>query len=397
MKIAYLDCSSGISGDMCLGALVHAGASLKTIKKELAKIPLRGYGLSEKKAYKPSHSGIEATKIDVKVTSYAGGREHLSKWKKAQSLILGSKLDARIKEKGLRILKSIFLAEAVVHGEPYDRIHLHELSYIDTLVDIFGTLIALKELGVEKVYASPVNTGSGFVKTEHGKLPVPAPATAELLKGFLIYSTGAPYELATPTGAAILKGIAESVETMPLMRVEKIGIGAGDRDIKDSPNVLRIFIGEGRDPSPAGRPASEGITVIETNIDDMNPQIYEHLMDRLFKAGALDVFLTQLIMKKGRPAVMLSALCPEEKTAVMADIILRETTTLGVRFHRAERMTLKRKTETINTEFGKIRVKTAYSDKGLSKSAPEYDDLRRAARKRGLPLIEVEKRVKKGL
>jgi len=386
MRIAYFDCSSGISGDMCLGALISAGASLENIKSGLSKIPIRGYRISTKKV---SRSGLEALKLDIKIENHKDERKHLSRWNKIKALIEGSDLEADIKEKGLKIIKSIFMAEAIVHGEPYDRVHLHELSYIDTAVDIFGTLIALKELSIDRVYASSINTGGGFVETSHGRLPVPAPATLELLKGLSIYSTDIEKELTTPTGAAIIRSIAESTSCIPEMTIKKIGIGAGSKDIKGHPNVLRVFIGE------KGKKHTDEIFVLETNIDDMNPQLYEYITERLFEIGALDVFLTQVIMKKGRPGVLLTALCTEDKKDSISKALLKETTTIGIRFYPANRITLKREIKPLYTPFGKIRFKTSYSeDKEILKQSPEYEDIKRISKKTKTPIIEVERKLR---
>jgi len=386
MRIAYFDCSSGISGDMCLGALISAGASLEKIKQGLSKIPIKGYRISTQKVFR---SEIEALKLDIKIKSHKDEKKHLSRWNKIKALIEGSDLETDIKEKGLKIIKSIFLAEAIVHGESYDRVHLHELSYIDTAVDIFGTLIALKELSIDRVYASSINTGGGFVETSHGRLPVPAPATLQLLKGLSIYSTNTEKELTTPTGAAIIRFIAnKSTSYIPKMTIKQIGIGAGSRDIKGHPNVLRVFIGE------KGKKNNDEIYILETNIDDMNPQLYEYITERLFEIGALDVFLTQVIMKKGRPGVLLTALCTEDKIDAISKTLLKETTTIGVRFYPTSRITLKRQIKPIDTPFGKIRFKTSYSeDKEILKHSPEYEDIKKASKKTKIPIIEIEKKL----
>lgn len=371
---------------MCLGALMHAGAPLNEIKKELKKIPLKGYTISKKKV---KRKGISSEEVSIEIKNKK--LLHIRRWKDVSSIIHDFDIEPDIKEKGLKIFKSLFLAEAVAHGEPYDRLHVHELGSIDTFVDIFGTLIGLRTLGIEKVYASPINLGGGSVRMGHGVFPVPAPATAELLKGIPVYCTKTPHELTTPTGAAILKGISSGFGYMPLMSVEKIGIGAGTHLLKDMPNVLRVFVGESGDISQVSN-----VTVIETNIDDMNPQIYEYLTGKLLKEGALDVFLTQVIMKKGRPGVKITVLCHEDKKQDIANMIFKETTSLGVRFYNAGRITLKRKIEKVDTEFGKIRVKRADTYTG-TKAMPEYEDCKRASEKHNIPVIEVIKRVQNTL
>jgi pyridinium-3,5-bisthiocarboxylic acid mononucleotide nickel chelatase len=410
LKIAYFDCFSGISGDMCLGALVDAGVSLKTLEEELLKIPFGGYRLTSKKV-KRSH--IAACKVDVilypiRPKQNTDKDEKLSLWKDVAKTIHASSLSEVIKKQGLNIFKRIFKAEAKVHGKSINTVHLHELGATDCIVDIFGALIGLDMLGIEKVYASPINLGKGFVKTEHGMLPVPAPATAEILTNTLVYSRSELFELTTPTGAAIIKELSAGFGDIPVMEIEKTGIGAGGRDFKDRPNILRLFIGDTRDMdidffdrhSPrfgkgrVGGFSDETITVIETNIDDMNPQLYEYVMERLFKAGALDVFLTQIIMKKGRPGVKLTVLCNEQKRVPLSDIILKETTTIGLRFHRAERKVLQREIKEIDTEFGKVRVKVAKSGTDIIKTTPEYDDCKRIAKKLKIPLIEVMRKIR---
>jgi pyridinium-3,5-bisthiocarboxylic acid mononucleotide nickel chelatase len=408
LKIAYFDCFSGISGDMCLGALVDAGVSLKMLEKELRKIPVGGYRLTSKEV-KRSH--IAACKVDVILNEKRPKQNRdmeLSLWKDVEKTINISSLSEGIKKQGLNIFKRIFKAEAKVHGESLHTVHLHELGAIDCIVDIFGALIGLDMLGIEKVYASPINLGNGIIKTEHGILPVPAPATVEMLKNTPVYSRSETFELTTPTGAAIIKELSAGFGYVPVMEIEKTGIGAGGRNFKDRPNILRLFIGDTQDMdvnsfdrrSPRfgkgkkGGFSDETITVIETNIDDMNPQLYEYVMERLFKAGALDVFLTQIIMKKGRPGVKLTVLCNEQQRGLLSDIILEETTTIGLRFHKAERKTLKRQIKEIDTEFGKVRVKVAKSGTDIIKTTPEYEDCKRIAKKLKIPLVEVMRKIR---
>ncbi|MCE5194498.1 MAG: nickel pincer cofactor biosynthesis protein LarC [Nitrospiraceae bacterium] len=386
MKIVYLDCSSGISGDMCLGALVDAGIPLKRLEKELKKIPVRGYKLSARKI---KRSSIAATKVDVLI-DLKSKKQNSKKWKDIENLIKKSSLNPHIKNKGLRIFRNLFEAEAKVHGEPLNKIHLHELGAVDCIVDIFGTIIGLNILGIEKVYASAVNTGNGFVKTKHGILPVPAPATAELLKRALIYSDGTDFELTTPTGAAILKETVIGFGDMPEMIVEKIGTGAGGQDFKSRPNVLRMFIGK---DSHGLKEDSKNITVIETNIDDMNPQIYEHVIQRLFEAGALDVYLMQIIMKKSRPGIKLTVLCNNETKEDLMRIILKETTAIGLRFYEAGRKTLAREIKEVNTKLGKVRIKISRLENEIVHATPEYEDCKRIAKKLKMPLLEVIKEI----
>lgn len=389
MKIAYFDCSSGISGDMCLGALVDAGVPVAKLENELRKIRVKGYKLKVKRV---KRSGFAATKADV--IQKAAHKSHITehrKWKDVERIIRTSSLSEEIKKKGLSIFRRLFTAEAKVHGETFDAAHLHELGAVDCIVDIFGTVIGLELLGIEKVYSSGVNTGGGSVRTKHGILPVPAPATAELLKGIPVYSGGIDYELTTPTGAVILKEISSSFGTIPDMVIEKIGIGAGNKDFKDKPNVLRILIGQGK--KQRAESMEQKVAVIETTIDDMNPQIYEYVIERLFKAGALDVYLTQLIMKKGRPGIKLTVLCNSKEKEKMMKIIFEETTTIGLRFYEAQRRTLSREIKQVNTRFGRVNIKVSKLGNKVVRRTPEYEDCKKLAKKLNMPLIKVMKKI----
>ncbi len=405
MKIAYFDCFSGISGDMCLGAVVDAGVSLKDLEKELKKIPIGGYRLTAKKV---KRSGFTSTKVDIAVLAQRLAPHALRKWKDIEKIINRSRLSEEIKQRGRRIFKRLFEAEAKVHGEAIERVHLHELGAVDCIVDIFGTIIGLNILGIGKIFSSPINLGSGFVETEAGILPVPAPATVEILKKVPVYSKDVPFELTTPTGAAIIKEISSGFGDMPPIDIGKIGIGAGNRDLKDRPNVLRFFIGN--PPLPPHSPLTmvgqegvkggmgglldENVIVIETNVDDMNPQIYEYVMEKLFKARALDVYFTQVLMKKGRPGVKMTVLCNKEQLENLMKIVLKETSTIGLRFYEAKRRILHRIIKKVDTEFGKIRVKFSRLGDEILKAAPEYEDCKRIAKKLNIPLIEVMKKIK---
>ncbi|MBI5665798.1 MAG: nickel pincer cofactor biosynthesis protein LarC [Nitrospirae bacterium] len=404
--IAYFDCFSGISGDMTLGALVDAGVPLLKLKHELARLPVKGYRLTSREVKK---AGMRATKVDLilndpsKSPLSKGGLKgrHASgarRWKDIEKIIDGSTLSESIKQKGLLIFKRLFEAEARVHGGRFDEVHLHELGAVDCIVDIFGSLIGLDILGIDTIYSSSVNVGSGSIRSEHGLLPVPAPASVELLKGVPVYSSGVKFELTTPTGAALISSLSAGFGPMPNIQIVKAGVGAGDRDFKDQPNILRMFIGEKAEKKSQGsgvrsQKSEDPITVIETNIDDMNPQVYEYVMEKLFKAGALDVFLTQIIMKKGRPGIKLSVLCNEDKKGPLSEIILKETTSIGLRFYTAERKTLQREIVSIDTKHGKVRVKKSRLGKEIQKASPEYEDCRKIAKKFNIPLLEVLKAV----
>ena len=371
-----------------LGALVDAGVSPLKLKRELARIPLKGYEL---KTGSVKRAGFRATKVDVELKTGGRGKgAGARKWKDVESLIKSSDLSHSIKKQGLSIFKKLFEAEARVHGGRYDTVHLHELGAVDCVVDIFGVLIGLDILGVRSVYSSPLNVGSGSVKTEHGMLPVPAPATVELLKNIPVYSSDVKRELTTPTGAVLISSLSSGFGPMPEMNVSKTGIGAGGVNFRQKPNVLRMFVGNS---SGDITNTNAGVVVIETNIDDMNPQVYEYVMDRLFKKGALDVFLTQIIMKKGRPGITLTALCHANKKDDLIEIILRETTSIGVRFYSAERKVLKRDVRPVKTGYGTVNVKISRLDNNKSRTSVEYEDCKKIAKKFDIPLIEVMKTI----
>jgi hypothetical protein len=307
-----------------------------------------------------------------------------------EDIVVRSRFSEGVIEKSLSVIRNIFAAEAGAHGKRPRNVHLHELGSADTVIDVVATVVCLDLLGIEKMYCSPVNVGGGFVGTAHGRLPVPAPATALLLKDAPVYSSGIQSELTTPTGAAIAKTLASGFGPMPLMRLRAVGAGAGDRDFKEAPNVLRAFIGEAQEDA-----AEEEIAVMETNIDDMNPQVYEYVMERVFEAGALDVWLTPVIMKKSRPAVVLSVICRKKDTDALKDIIFRETTTLGIRQYAAGRTTLERSLETEKTAFGPVRFKSAKRG-GKAVKTPEYEDCKRIARETGIPLLAVIRKLSRG-
>jgi uncharacterized protein (TIGR00299 family) protein len=396
MKIAYFDCSAGISGDMCLGALVDAGVSLSKLRSCLKKIPITGYRLSERKVRR---NGIAATKVDVILTEPKGHSHHdhahhhktpARKWTDVKKLIASSTLEDSIKRKGLAIFRHLFEAEAAVHGESVDHVHLHELGAVDCIVDIFGTLIGLEMLGVEKVFSSPVNTGQGTVNTAHGLLPIPAPATLELLKGCQFYSSGINFELTTPTGAAILSGLVEAFGPLPGISAERTGYGAGNREIADIPNAFRLIIGENLSVKDSSSSYSgDRVIVLETNIDDMNPQYYEGIIDKLLKAGALDVFLENISMKKSRPAIKITAIIRDLDIDKVTDILFSETTTIGVRYYSAERRILNREIIKVKTSFGAMRFKVSRHNGKIVTVTPEYEDLRAISDKTNIPVKEI--------
>ncbi len=358
---------------------------LKHIERELKKIPVKGYRLESRNV---KRGDLSACKVDVVLNSNVkSSKIEIRTFKDIKAIIGRSTLPEEIKQKGLKIFKILFEAESGVHGEPVNKVHLHELGAVDCVVDIFGALIAMEQLGIEKVYASPINLGQGFVKTAHGTLPVPSPAVAGILKNVPVYSKYIRSELTTPTGAAIIKGLSDGFGEMPLMEITETGTGAGSRNFESWPNVLRIFIGTAGPFFESKR--DDTITVIETNIDDMNPQIFGYVMEKLFEAGALDVYLTQILMKKNRPGVKLTVLCRQKDRDALGELILRETSTIGLRFFSAQRKVLQRRIDTVDTSFGKIRVKRSTLEDGTIRQTPEFDDCKKIAKKLNIPLIDI--------
>ena len=381
MKIAYFDCCSGISGDMVIGALIDSGLDVKTLQKELKKLPIKDYSISA-----PRDERHHITGIKFKVR-FKESRHHRT-FKDIKNLISRSKLSYKVKELSTTIFFNLAKAEAKVHGCEIDDVHFHEVGAIDSIIDIVGTAIGIEQLDIEKVYASPLPLGSGWVKTLHGRMPVPAPATLELLKDVTVAPSPVASELTTPTGAAIIKTVAQGFGDMPKMKIQNTGYGIGDKVFKEIPNVLRLIIGE-----RSGDP--EKLLIMETNIDDMNPQIYDYLMTMLFKKGALDVFLTPIQMKKGRPAMLLKVLCPAKQKNVLMNTIFEETTTLGVRTYEVNRYCLERKIEDVLTSYGKVRVKVSLKNGKPINIQPEYEDCRKIAQKKNVPLKQVMDAAKK--
>ncbi len=376
MKIAYFDCFSGISGNMILGALLDAGLEIEALKETLAGLKVSGYEIESRRVLKGQIAG---TLVDVK-TQEEGIERHLGD---ILDIVERSALSGKIKETCGKIFAGLAEAEARVHGADMEHIHFHEVGGLDAIVDVVGSVVGLELLGIEEVYVSPLHLGTGFVQCAHGKLPVPAPATLELVKGVPTYGRDIQAELTTPTGAAIITTLAKGFGQAPLMTLETIGYGAGHRDLP-IPNLLRISIGD------AARSGEEDvITVVETNIDNMNPELYEHVMERLFEKGALDVFITPIQMKKNRPAVKLSALVRENDLARVLDALFEETTTLGVRFYAASRKKLGRESVIVDTKYGQVVIKVGKLGEVVKNISPEYEDCRRIASQLGIPLKEV--------
>ena len=376
MKVAYFDLVSGASGDMILGALVDAGLPFAALRDALSALHLPGFELTCERVMRGMFS---ATKVDVKIADTATAR-HLPE---IEAVITGSDLPARLQEPALRIFRRMIEAEAGIHGQPADHVHLHELGAIDTIVDVTGALLGLDLLGVGRVVASPVPLGRGTLKGSHGLMPLPAPATMALLKGAPVFGVDQAVETVTPTAAALLTELAASFGPIPPMQLTAIGYGAGTRTTPE-PNVLRIFLGEASEP--AAQEQAETLSMLETNIDNMNPEIYGYVMERLFAAGALDVYLNPIIMKKNRPAVVLTVLCKPAGVAAMREILFAETTTLGVRVREVDRYCLRRRIESVETPYGAVHVKIVGSAGGEEKAAPEYEDCAQAARSHAVPV-----------
>ena len=386
MKVAYFDTIAGISGDMTLGAFVSAGFSVNELSSQLNKLNLSGFELEARHV---ERSGIVAVKIDVIISDHPKYHRHL---KDIYELINTSALSSRVKEQAKKIFHEIGVAEAKVHDSTLEKVHFHEVGAVDSLVDIVGTAICLEHFGIEDVFSSPVKLGSGgFVDTEHGKMPIPTPATLEILKAYPTILTEIASELTTPTGAAIIKSLSKGVLSAERIRVQSIGYGAGSKEIQEVPNLMRVIIGE-LDPDYT----TDEVVSIETNIDNMNPEIYPYVIEELLSAGAHDAYVIPVVMKKGRPGVILSTLAERSKLDDILAVIFRETPTLGVRIQPIERRKLKRRQKQIQTSMGSVNVK-AITNNGRELLAPEFEECKRIAREKNLPLIEVYKLLEKEL
>ena len=380
MKLAYFDCFSGISGDMTLGALLDAGCDVEYLRSELRGLRVPGWELSAEKVWK---NGMAATYARVTTEDQQKHRSLSA----ILEILKNSQLAPAVRERAGAIFQKLGEAEARVHDVPLEKIHFHEVGAVDAIVDIVGACIGFHALGIEKFACSPLNVGGGTAKMAHGVLPVPAPATANLLQGKPTYSNGVQRELVTPTGAAIVATLCDSFGPQPAMSVSAIGYGAGTVDLEGQPNVLRVMIGEAAEKTaPAG---DQEISVIEANLDDMNPQIYGYFQEKALAAGALDVFTTPVQMKKNRPGTLLTVLCrPADAQALMA-LIFAETTTFGVRSHTAQRRVLPRESVKVKTKFGEVRVKLSRVNGRVLHATPEYEDCRKLAEEKNVPLQRV--------
>ncbi|MBU1627421.1 nickel pincer cofactor biosynthesis protein LarC [bacterium] len=378
MKLAYFDCFSGISGDMILGSFLDCGLPLDTLKKEIDKLHLEGIKLD---AHKVDKKGIAATMFDVIIP-----HEHVHRGlKEIKEIINQSSLSDFVKSKSIVIFTHLAQAEGKIHDKPPDEIHFHEVGALDAIVDIVGAVICLEFFHIGKVYSSKIKLGSGSVNCAHGILPVPVPAVLELLAGTPVSPSGIEAEIVTPTGAAIISTLSSGYGVIPQMKLDKTGYGAGSKDLPH-PNILRVIIGESDQKNDL---IHEEICLIETNIDDMNPQFYEYVIDSLFHAGALDVFLTPVIMKKGRPGIVLSVLCEEIKLRLLVDIIVSETSTIGIRFKKIDRLKAARRIEKVHTKYGEVSIKIAEVDGEIVSKAPEYKDCIKLAFENHVPLKDL--------
>ncbi|MFN8624551.1 MAG: nickel pincer cofactor biosynthesis protein LarC [Candidatus Binatia bacterium] len=374
MKILYLDTIAGISGDMTVGALLALGLPIERLRTELASVPIGSYSIDAKRRH--TH-GFSAVRFDVAVAA----QEHAHRrFCDIRDLLERSDLQPTVKHRALAIFTRLAEVEGRVHGVTADAVEFHEVGAVDSIVDIVGTAIGIEWVGCERVYVSRLPLGGGLVRSQHGPLPVPAPATVELLRGFVTRPGDGEGELVTPTGAAIVAGLARP-EPVPEFRVLAAGYGAGTRALADRPNVLRAIVGE----TAVGTDSDE-VVVLETNLDDCNPEFYEYVIERLLDAGARDVYLTPVHMKKNRPGIVLTVLCAGADRERLAGIVLSETSAIGVRYHSARRLILARATREVGTPYGAVRVKVAVAPDGHENVAPEYEDCKRLARQRAVPI-----------
>ncbi len=375
MKIAYFDCFSGISGDMILGALVDLGLDPKTLIKHLSKLKLSGY---EIEVLKEQRGPITGTRVNIKVDEEEQPPRSSDQ---IQELIGKSKLPDQVKKKSLAVLKRLATVEGDLHQQPPEHVHFHEVGAVDSIVDMVGACIGLHVLGIDQVVASPLPLGRGFVQCQHGMLPLPAPATLALLEAVPVYDSGQERELVTPTGAAILTTVCSEYGGFPTMSIEKVGYGVGQHPESHPPNLLRLVLGRA-----TMAVIKERLLLFETSIDDMNPELYGHLMERLLDEGALDVNVLPAQMKKNRPGQLLRVLVSEGLRDTVLQILFHETTSLGIRIHEVDRYSLPRRTIRVQTSYGQLPVKVATNPQGDFTVAPEYDGCRRAARRHKVPL-----------
>ncbi len=383
LKTAYFECASGISGDMVLGALLDLGIELSQLEQAISALPVKGYKLVAEKVKRQHISG---TRLKVEIDHENQPHRHLSNIKEIISV---STLPDKIKERAIHIFQRVAEAEAKIHGTSVEQVHFHELGAVDTIIDIVGALVCLEILGIEQIVSSPLPLGHGTITCAHGQLPVPAPAALELLKGCPVYAGDTEGELVTPTGAAIISTLAKSFSRLPLMNIQNTGYGAGSRDYSPRPNLLRVIMGESQEEHAS----SETLTKMEADIDDMNPQLYGWLTEKLFSAGASDVILIPIYMKKNRPATRLNVFAHPHLIKKLTDIIFEETTTIGLRFSHSHKMVLSRSFQQIDTPWGPVSIKIAQLPNNKFKYKAEYEDCKKIARQEGISIKEVYAKV----
>jgi uncharacterized protein (TIGR00299 family) protein len=390
VKILYFDCFAGAAGDMILGAMLDAGLPFEELKRALGSLAVEGWDVSVDRVVK---TGITATKFRVHEHAHAHHHHdhhhhhHHHPLAQIYAAINRSALSDGGRSRAIGMFKRLGEAESAIHGIPLDKIHLHEVGALDSIIDIVGAVFALEWFKADKIVVSPINVGGGMVKSAHGVFPVPAPATVALLKRAPVYSSGIQAELLTPTGALILTEYASEFGPVPAMTIDRVGYGAGDRELEETPNVLRVLVGQAVD-EPSG--SSMKVVVLECEIDDMNPQIFGVLMEQLYTAGALDVFYSAVQMKKNRPGTLMTIVAQPEQRETMTEIVFRESTTIGVRYQELSRECLDREMVTVTTPLGPVRFKVARRNGRLLNAQPEFDDLAKLSQERGIPIKDVQ-------
>ena len=384
IMLAYLDCFSGISGDMTLGAMVDLGVPVQWLQQEVGKLPLEGFEIDSRNV---TRHGIRAVQVDVRVQENQAHRNFAN----IREMIDDSPFSPQVKANGIAVFDRLAAAEAAVHGIPKEQVHFHEVGGMDAIVDIMGTCLAMEYLHIDAVICSSLPLGGGFVQCRHGTLPVPAPATLEVLKGLPVSGGPVQEELVTPTGAAIAATLAGAFEPVPEMRIDRIGYGAGSRKLESRPNLLRIIVGE--QVKSGISITGEPLVLLECCIDDMNPEFFGYLMERLFEDGALDVWWVPVYMKKNRPGTMIQVLCGPDKSATTVQRLFSETTTLGVRYHQVRRSSLAREMIEIQTPWGPAAAKQVTGIDGSLRVVPEFEACKRIAREQNIPLRRVYERI----
>jgi uncharacterized protein (TIGR00299 family) protein len=398
VKILYFDCFAGAAGDMILGALLDAGLPFDELKRALGSLAVEGWEVSLDRVVK---TGVTAAKFRVHEhahaqTSASGGHHKHFHLKHIFAAIDRSALSDAGKAKAIKLFTRLGEAEASIHGTTMEKVHLHEVGALDSIIDIVGCVFALEWFKADRIVVSPINVGGGMVKVAHGVFPVPAPATVALLKDAPVYSSGIESELLTPTGALILTEYATGFGPVPPMKIDRVGYGAGDRELKDTPNVVRVLVGESsvpsvsEAPSPKPQAPAHRVVVLECEIDDMNPQIFGPLMDTLYAAGALEVFYSAVQMKKNRPGTLMTIVASPERREAMTEIVFRESTTIGVRYQELSRECLDREMVAVETPLGAVRFKVARRNGRVFNAQPEFDDLAKLSQQRGIPIKDVQ-------